>query len=80
MDYHIDWSVTNSTLWIRKPSSPCNDTHWSVQSKSKGGKPKGGGGDKGGGNVNSKGGGGDKGGRGKGNKASEGAPYGRGHR
>ena len=29
-DYHIDWGVTTSTLWACKPSSPCNDTHWTV--------------------------------------------------
>ena len=37
----IDWGATNSTLWTCKPNSPCNDTHWSVAGKSKGGKPKG---------------------------------------
>ena len=30
MDYHIDWSVTNSTLVTCKPRSPCNDTHWTL--------------------------------------------------
>ena len=70
MDYHIDWGVTNNTLWTCKPNSPCNDTHWSVAGKSKGGKPKGGGGDKGGS--------GGKGGGGKGDKGGKGAPYGRG--
>ena len=49
MDYHIDSGVTNSTLWMCKPSSPCNDTHGAVWGKSKGGKPKGGAGDIGGG-------------------------------
>ena len=34
MDYHIDWGVTNSTLWTCKLNSPCNDTHWSVAGKS----------------------------------------------
>ena len=66
----IDWGATNSTLWTCKPSSPCNDTHWSVVGKSKGGKPKGGGGDKGGGGC--------KGGGGKGDKGGKGALYGRG--
>ena len=64
IDYLIDWCVTNSTLWTCKPSSPCNDTHRTVQGKSKGGKTKGGGGDKGGG--------------GKGDEGGKGAPYGRG--
>ena len=70
MDYHIDWGVTNSTYLMCKPSSSCSDTHWSIQGKSKGGKPKGGGGDKGGS--------GDKGGGGKGDMRGKGAPYRRG--
>ena len=70
----IHWGATNSTLWTCKPDSPCNDTHWSVAGKSKGGNPKGG--DKRGGGD--KGGGGYKGGGGKGDKGGIGAPYGRG--
>ena len=70
----IDWGDTNSTLWTCKPNSSCNDTHWSVAGKSKGGKPKGG--DKGGGGV--KGGSGNKAGCSKGNQGRKGALYGRG--
>ena len=66
----IYWCATNSTLWMCKPNSPFNDTHWSVAGKSKGGRPKGRGGDKGGT--------GGKGGGGKGDKGGEGALYGRG--
>ena len=69
----IDWGATNSTLWTCKPNSPCNDTHWIVAGKSKGGKPKGR--DKGGGDD--KGGGGYKGGGGKGDTGGKGAPNGR---
>ena len=76
MDYGIDRGVTNSTPWTCKPGSPCNDTHWAVWGKSKGGKPKSCGGNKGGGAG--KGGGGDKGGIG--NKWGTGAPYGCGRR
>ena len=65
----IDWGASNSTLWTCKPDFPCNDTHWSVASKSKGGKPKGGGGDRA--DLGNKGGGN------KGNKGGKGAPYGR---
>ena len=67
MDYHIDWGVTNSTLWTCKSNSPCNDNHCSIAGKSKGGKPKGG----------DKHGGGNKGGSGKGDKGGKRAPYGR---
>ena len=70
MEYHIDWGVTNNTLWTCKPNSPCTDTHGSIAGKSKGGKHMGGGGDKGGG--------GGKGGGGKGDKGGKGAPYRRG--
>ena len=65
----IDWGATNSTFWTCKPNSPCNDTHWSIAGKSKGGKPKGG--DKGDGGD--EGGGGYKGGGGKGDKGEKGA-------
>ena len=70
----IDWGATNTTLWTCKPNSPCNDTHWTIAGKSKGGKPKGG--DKG--DSGDKGGGGYKGGGGKGDNGGEGAPNGRG--
>ena len=70
----IDWGATNTYLWTCKPNSPCNDTHWNIAGKSKGGKPKGG--DKGGGGD--EGGGGYKGGGGKGDKGGKGAPIGRG--
>ena len=70
----IDWGATNTTLWTCRPNSPCNDTHWNIAGKSKGGKPKGG--DKGG--DGDKGGGGYKGGGGKGDKGGKGAPNGRG--
>ena len=70
MDYDIEGGVTNSTLWTYKPSSPCNDIHWTAWGKSKGGKPEGDGGDKGG--ARGKGGCGDKGGvGGKGDKGEK---------
>ena len=68
MDYRIDWGATNGTLWVCKPTSPCNDFHWVVPEKDdwvvKGGKSKG---SKGG---NYKSGSGDRGGKG--------APHGHG--
>ena len=66
----IDWGTTNSTLWTCKPNSPCINTQVSVAGKSKGGKPKGCGGDKGGA--------GNKGGGSKGDEGGKGAPYRRG--
>ena len=45
MDYRSDWGVTNGTLLVCKPSSPCDDSHWAVSQNHdwaiKGGKPKG---------------------------------------
>ena len=71
MDYGIDFGVSNGTLWVCKPNSPCNDSHWAVPQnndwavkwgKPKGDQPKGGSGVKGGGGG--KGGRRDKGGKG----------------
>ena len=70
----IDCGATNTILWTCKPNSPCNDTHWNIAGKSKGGKPKDG--DRGGGGD--KGGGGYRGGGIKGDKGGKGAPNGRG--
>ena len=46
MDYGIHWGITNSTLGVCRPNSPCNVSRWAVSQKHdwavKGGKSKGG--------------------------------------